>query len=57
MTNREKDDLRKLAKEGRSFREIRGMVDCGDGTIRQYIKVFSPKACAEFKPKEGNNAK
>ena len=43
MTNREKNELRQLAKEGLSFREIRGLVDCSDGTIRVYIKTFNPK--------------
>ncbi len=41
MTNREKNDLRKLAKEGLSFKEIRELVDCADSTIRMYIKVFA----------------
>ena len=40
MTNKEKDELRKLAKEGLSFKEIRGLVDCADSTIKEYIKIF-----------------
>jgi len=43
MTNQEKKELRQLAKEGLSFKEIRGYVDCCDATIRQYIKVFQKK--------------
>ena len=43
MTNDEKRELRKLAKERCSFKEIRGIVDCCDTTIRMYIKVFNPK--------------
>lgn len=40
MTNEEKDELRQLAKKGLSFKEIKRLVDCADGTIRMYIKVF-----------------
>ena len=43
MTNYEKDELRRLAKEGLSFKEIRGLVDCCNATIRMYIKLFKPK--------------
>jgi len=43
MTNIEKRELRQLAKEGLSFKEIRGIVDCCDATIRMYIKVFNKK--------------
>jgi len=43
MTNKEKDYLRRLAKEGRSFQEIREVVDCSDKTIREYIKIFRKK--------------
>ena len=42
MTNREKDELRKLAKENLSFKEIRKLVNCSDATIRAYIKTFNP---------------
>jgi len=42
MTDKEKNRLRMLAKEGYSFKEIRRIVDCADSTIRRYIKVFSP---------------
>lgn len=42
MTNKEKAELRQLAKEGLSFSEIRELVDCCDATIRGYIKIFSP---------------
>ena len=44
MTNKEKAELRKLAKEGLSFSEIRELVDCSNTTIKQYIKIFKPKA-------------
>lgn len=40
MTNKEKAILRQLAKEQKSFKEIKGYVDCSDVTIRRYIKVF-----------------
>ena len=43
MTNKEKSELRQLAKEGLSFKEIKLLVDCADSTIRMYIKVFKPK--------------
>jgi len=43
MTNEQKKELRLLAKEGLSFKEIRELVDCADSTIKQYIKVFNPK--------------
>ena len=43
MTNTEKDELRYLAKEGLSFKIIRGIVNCSDATIKNYIKVFSKK--------------
>jgi len=43
MTNQDKKELRQLAKEGLSFKEIQGIVDCCDSTIRQYIKVFQKK--------------
>ena len=42
MTNKEKSELRQLVKENLSFKEIRGLVDCCDATIRMYIKVFCP---------------
>lgn len=42
MTNSEKRELRQLAKDGLSFKEIRRMVSCCDSTIRSYIKVFKP---------------
>lgn len=47
MTNLEKQELRNLAKQGLSFKVIRAIVDCSDGTIRQYIKTFKP----EVRPK------
>ncbi len=41
MTNIEKDELRWLASRREfSFKEIRGLVDCADSTIKKYIKVF-----------------
>lgn len=36
MTNQEKYELRRLAKEVLSFNEIKGIVDCCDATIRNY---------------------
>ena len=42
MTNQEKSELRQFCKEGLSFKEIKGIVDCSDATIRSYMKVFSP---------------
>ncbi len=43
MTNKQKRELRTFAREGLSFDEIRPLVDCVDSTIKQYIKVLSPK--------------
>jgi len=43
VTNAQKRELRQLAKEGLSFKEIREIVDCNDSTIRNYIKVFRGK--------------
>lgn len=43
MTNLEKAELRRFAKEGLSFDIIRDIVDCADSTIRRYIKIFKPK--------------
>ena len=43
MTNKEKSELRQLAKEGFSFKQIRDIGDYCDATIRMYIKVFAPK--------------
>jgi len=43
MTNKEKSELRQLAKEGLSFKEIKKLVDCCDSTIREYITVFRGK--------------
>lgn len=43
MTNLEKQELRQYAKQGLSFKQIRGLVSCSDSTIRQYIKIFAPK--------------
>ena len=43
MTNKQKRELRQLAKEGLSLKEIRELVDCADSTIKQYIKTFQSK--------------
>jgi len=43
MTNKQKSELRQLAKEGLSFKQIRGIMDWPDATIRCYLKLFSPK--------------
>lgn len=43
MTNRDKKELRQLARQGHSFKYIRDIVDCADSTIKQYIRVFAPK--------------
>jgi hypothetical protein len=51
MTNRQKAELRQLAKEGYSFKEIRRFVDCVDSTIKQYIKVFNPNQGAKNETK------
>ncbi len=40
MTNKEKNQLRQLAKEGCSFSEIKRIVFCSDATIRAYMKIF-----------------
>lgn len=42
MTNKEKSELRKLAKSGESLEQIRNMTDCSDATIKRYIKIFNP---------------
>jgi hypothetical protein len=44
MTNKDKKELRQLVKEGFSFKEMRGIMNCSDATIRNYIKVFTPKS-------------
>ena len=49
MTNEEKRELRQLCKKGDSFEEIRGVVDCCDATIRNYIKIFSPYSRSKYK--------
>jgi len=41
MTNYEKNELRRLAKQGYSFEEIRSIVSCSDVTIKRYLKIFS----------------
>ena len=51
MTNLEKQELRRLAKAGYTFKQIRSEVDCSDVTIRRYIKVFAPA------PKDGSENK
>ena len=43
MTNKQKAELRYLAKQGLSFKEIRRIVDCSDATIKSYIKTFKLK--------------
>lgn len=43
MTNLEKQELRQYCKEGLNFKQIRELVNCADGTIRQYLKIFAPK--------------
>lgn len=49
MTNLEKQELRRLAKAGYTFKQIRSKVDCSDATIRRYIKVFAPNKLKEPK--------
>lgn len=41
MTNQEKSELAKYVKAGKTFNEIRKLVDCSDQTIRNYIKAFA----------------
>lgn len=43
MTSVEKKILADLCKSGQTFKQIRKLVDCSDGTIRQYLKVFAPR--------------
>jgi len=43
MTNKEKSELRKLAKTGMTLSEIKRYVTCSDQTIRNYIKIFATK--------------
>jgi len=43
MKKWEKQELRDACKAGESFEEIRSYVDCCDATIKNYMKVFSPK--------------
>ena len=40
MTNSEKMQLTFYAKEGRTFKEIRELVECVDSTIEKYMKIF-----------------
>ena len=49
MTNAEKSELRYLAKENLSFKQIRKIVDCSDSTIKRYIKVFCPTSRGDSK--------
>ena len=51
MTNADKKELRQLAREGCSFEEISGIVNCADSTIRRYIKVFGKKGSNNGKHK------
>ena len=44
MTNREKSQLAQLAKDGKTFAEIRKLVTCHDATIKRYMKVFADVA-------------
>jgi transposase len=41
MTNEQKTELRYLARQGYSFKEIREIVDCSDSTIKLYMKIFN----------------
>ena len=43
MTNLEKTELRRLAQNNLTFKQIRRVVVCSDATIRRYIKVFASK--------------
>jgi len=43
MTNQDKKELKELAKQGLSFKEIKRLVICCDSTIKEYIKQFSPQ--------------
>lgn len=43
MTNYEKNELRYLAKQGYSFKEIRPIVSCSSVTIKNYLKIFTKK--------------
>jgi len=47
MTNADKRELRQLCKWGDSFKEIREVVNCCDSTIREYMKLFSPKKVSQ----------
>ena len=40
MTNKEKAELIRYIKAGKSFKEIRKLVHCSDQTIRNYIKAL-----------------
>lgn len=40
MTNFEKDELRRLVKDGKSFEKIRRVVTCTNQTIRNYIRAL-----------------
>ena len=41
------DELRRLCKAGRTFKQIRDEVDCSDATIRRYMRVFKPEEKAD----------
>lgn len=43
MTNEDKSELKQLAKQGLSFKEIKDIVSCSDTTIKRYIRVFDKK--------------
>jgi len=40
MRQEEKKLLIKLCKEGYTYNQIRQRVQCADGTIKKYIKLF-----------------
>lgn len=42
MTKKDKQLLRALAKEGKSFKQIKEYMECSDATIRKYMKIFQP---------------
>jgi len=43
MTNKQKSELKALAKEGLTFAEIKELVDCADSTIRMYMRLTKEK--------------
>lgn len=52
MTNAEKGALIAHVRRGKTFQDIRDLVDCSDSTIKRYMKIFSKDKELNPQPKE-----